>query len=460
MEGAPRASWTSSVRTVVFGLMAAAVLLGMVLGEYLPFTARLAPNKAELFTRGGDNMARLYYLAVARGRPPADAKRFLDWAADLYVAAYQADPSNFRAALSGAIMLREIGRGDEVQAILPKLRPGQFDEETRRALGGVYALVLTSYPSMAAVENSREYLSRIPPGPVLTAWGYRSNDRPELAATTLEHAAKQAHSLVARLTAGAVVCFAILLSGLVLILSPLARWRRPRSEAGPAGLPMSDSWGTREAVEALVLWVFLSVALGSAAVATAPMSGPSSSYRIMAPGVLAAVLAIGWVLVVTRLRAGIGWDLSTGLRKALIGLGAAGLAVLPAMGVFGVFQRLLGERTADNPILPLLLVPDTALAKAALLLAIGVFVPAMEETLFRGVLYGGLRRRWSFWPAALVSGAIFAVVHMNLAGFAAYLLLGVVFAYLFERSRSLFAPWAAHAAFNIFNLMLVIVLFG
>ena len=38
--------------------------------------------------------------------------------------------------------------------------------------------------------------------------------------------------------------------------------------------------------------------------------------------------------------------------------------------------------------------------------------------------------------------------------------VGVVFAYLFERSRSLFAPWAAHAAFNIFNLMLVIVLFG
>jgi membrane protease YdiL (CAAX protease family) len=449
------------VRTVVFGLMAAAVLLGMVLGEYLPFTAQLEPNKAELFTRGGDNMARLYYLAVARGRPPAEAKRFLDWAADLYVAAYQADPSNFRAALSGAIMLREIGRGDEVQAILPKLRPGQFDEETRRALGGVYAMALTSYPSMAAVEKSRGYLSRIPPGPVLTAWGYRSNDRPELAATTLEQAARQARPLLTWLIASALVCSVILLSGPVLLLWALIRWRRARAETGATGPPMSDRWGTREAVEALVLWVFLRMVLDRAAIATAPLSGPPSSYRIMAPGVLAAALAIGWVLVVTRLRAGIGWDLSTGLRKALIGLGAAGIAVLPAMGVFGVFQRLLGERTADNPILPLLLVPDTALAKAALLLAIGVLVPALEETLFRGVLFGGLRRRWSFWPAALVSGAIFAaVVHMNVAGFAAYLLLGVVFAYLFERSRSLFAPWAAHAAFNIFNLMLVIVLFG
>jgi len=52
------------------------------------------------------------------------------------------------------------------------------------------------------------------------------------------------------------------------------------------------------------------------------------------------------------------------------------------------------------------------------------------------------------------------VVHLDLAGFVAYALLGLVFAYLFERSRSLVAPWAAHAAFNVFNLVLVFLLFG
>jgi hypothetical protein len=87
-------------------------------------------------------------------------------------------------------------------------------------------------------------------------------------------------------------------------------------------------------------------------------------------------------------------------------------------------------------------------------------VPALEETLFRGILFGGLRRRWSYWPAALVSAAIFAVVHQHLAGFVTYLLLGLIFAYLFEASRSLVTSWAAHAAFNIFNLMLLFALFG
>jgi hypothetical protein len=120
----------------------------------------------------------------------------------------------------------------------------------------------------------------------------------------------------------------------------------------------------------------------------------------------------------------------------------------------------MGVSAADSPVLPLLMVPDTAIAKVFLLVAIGLVVPALEETLFRGILFGGLRRRWSYWPAALVSAAIFAVVHQHVAGFVTYLLLGLIFAYLFEASRSLVTSWAAHAAFNVFNLMLLFALFG
>jgi membrane protease YdiL (CAAX protease family) len=87
-------------------------------------------------------------------------------------------------------------------------------------------------------------------------------------------------------------------------------------------------------------------------------------------------------------------------------------------------------------------------------------VPVVEETLFRGVLYGALRRHWPFAPAALASGAVFAVGHLSLAGAIPYLLLGLLFAYLYERSGSLVAPWAAHGAFNAFNLAVLLALFG
>jgi membrane protease YdiL (CAAX protease family) len=460
VEHPPRQSWTSTVRTVVFALMAAAILLGIVVGERAPFTSRLEPNKAVFLARGGDNMIRAYYLVVARGMPRGQAEVFLKWARDLYWAALEADPSDLPAMLSQAIVLRELGQASEVPPLLPPLTPGQFDEKTRRALGAVYALALSSYPSPQAVERSRDYLSRLAPGPLLTAAGYRANDKPDLAQATLRQAAKQAQPFALRFTLALAVNFLVVLSGILLLLSPLVRRRRPKPTAGPAGFPMSAAWGRREAVEALVLWVFLGIVLGSAAVSLAPMSGPPPTYLILAPSVLAAVLSVGWVWAVARFRAGFGWDFASGLRKTSIGMAVAGLAVLPVLGVHGVFQRLLNQSAADNPVLPLLVIPDTALAKAFLLVGVGLAAPALEETLFRGVLFGGLRRRWSFWPAALVSGAIFAVVHLDLAGFVAYALLGLVFAYLFERSRSLVAPWAAHAAFNVFNLVLVFLLFG
>ena len=44
-------------------------------------------------------------------------------------------------------------------------------------------------------------------------------------------------------------------------------------------------------------------------------------------------------------------------------------------------------------------------------LAIIVLAPIAEEIFFRGFFFAGLRTRWSLWPSALLSGAIFGLVH-------------------------------------------------
>jgi membrane protease YdiL (CAAX protease family) len=46
-----------------------------------------------------------------------------------------------------------------------------------------------------------------------------------------------------------------------------------------------------------------------------------------------------------------------------------------------------------------------------MLLAGAVVVGLLEETLFRGFYYGGLRRILGSWPAALISSVWFAVLH-------------------------------------------------
>lgn len=75
--------------------------------------------------------------------------------------------------------------------------------------------------------------------------------------------------------------------------------------------------------------------------------------------------------------------------------------------------------------------------------------PLCEEFLFRGFLFQGLRRRWSFWPAALVSGALFAILHGEAIRLPALTEAGVILASAYERRRTLVASITTHLTLNV-----------
>jgi len=78
-----------------------------------------------------------------------------------------------------------------------------------------------------------------------------------------------------------------------------------------------------------------------------------------------------------------------------------------------------------------------------------VWAPAFEELSFRGLLYFSLRRRFAPLPAALLSAAIFGGVHFySLPGLVITFWHGIVWAWAFERTRSLWPAIAAHALYN------------
>ena len=82
-----------------------------------------------------------------------------------------------------------------------------------------------------------------------------------------------------------------------------------------------------------------------------------------------------------------------------------------------------------------------------------VMTPIVEETLFRGLLFRVLRGYWTFWPAALASGIWFGALHLSASGFPLHTVTGVLYAWAYERSGSLWPPILAHASINaiIFN---------
>ncbi|MFL5896821.1 MAG: CPBP family intramembrane glutamic endopeptidase [Thermoleophilaceae bacterium] len=86
---------------------------------------------------------------------------------------------------------------------------------------------------------------------------------------------------------------------------------------------------------------------------------------------------------------------------------------------------------------------------------IGVLVvavaPVCEEFFFRGFLYGALRSRLSFVPAAIIDGVAFGVVHAGTGPQAIppLVVLGFVFCMVYEATGSIFPTIALHSLNNM-----------
>ena len=65
-----------------------------------------------------------------------------------------------------------------------------------------------------------------------------------------------------------------------------------------------------------------------------------------------------------------------------------------------------------------------------------VMAPIVEEIFFRGFLFQGFRQKYGWITAALLSSAIFAVAHLDLVALIPTFILGVVLAYIYHRSNS------------------------
>ncbi|HWQ72369.1 MAG TPA: type II CAAX endopeptidase family protein [Desulfitobacteriaceae bacterium] len=82
-----------------------------------------------------------------------------------------------------------------------------------------------------------------------------------------------------------------------------------------------------------------------------------------------------------------------------------------------------------------------------LILAV-LIAPVVEETLFRGLIFGSSRTYFGKWTAAGISAALFSALHFQIYGFFPRFILGLVLAHLYERNRSLLPSMIFHAFNN------------
>ena len=100
---------------------------------------------------------------------------------------------------------------------------------------------------------------------------------------------------------------------------------------------------------------------------------------------------------------------------------------------------------------------STGAQRIPIILLAVVIAPVAEELAFRGYLYGVIKRYFGAVPALVLSGILFALIHLNLPSFFPLLVLASVFALAYELSGSLLVPMTMHALFNALSLILVLV---
>lgn len=85
----------------------------------------------------------------------------------------------------------------------------------------------------------------------------------------------------------------------------------------------------------------------------------------------------------------------------------------------------------------------------------GVVAPLKEEMFFRGLMYPPLRQAFGRGKGMILAGLFFAVLHFDLVRFLPLFIGGVVLAWLYERSASIWPAVLAHGTWNVLMIFVV-----
>ena len=91
-------------------------------------------------------------------------------------------------------------------------------------------------------------------------------------------------------------------------------------------------------------------------------------------------------------------------------------------------------------------------------IAIVIVAPISEEIFFRSFLYTGLEKRFGWKKAVLISALFFGAAHMQLVAFIPTFLMGLVLAYIYQRSKSIWPSIIIHFVVNGFGFSMIYLL--
>ena len=234
--------------------------------------------------------------------------------------------------------------------------------------------------------------------------------------------------------------------------------------AGPPDSGARTPWGYADMAKAIgiVIGGTILVALPAAAAAALIAGGSDidSDHAALAVLLGANLLLELFLLVAVALftvgKYKVSWA-AVGLRLPERGSWWLPLALLGgALVVIWVYFAVIAALGAE----PSSNIPDEAFDSVPLTVLVGILslalAPVMEETFFRGFLFGGLRGRWGVFFAALFTGFLFALAHVDPLVYIPFTAVGMIFAWGYVYSGSILASMIAHLLFNSISFGLAV----
>jgi len=209
-------------------------------------------------------------------------------------------------------------------------------------------------------------------------------------------------------------------------------------EDQPAKVPwnLRDTiWGTLVAfglfIGLMVAFVFLPVNI-------------TTIGLILGLGELIFLLPVWWFSV---RKYGIGWR-SLGLggfdaKELAIAFGLI-LIGYTVIGSYGMILGAFGLETPDT-LTPVL---EAGVGAGWLVLGAAIVAPVIEEIFFRGFIFAGLKTRFDWKVAAVISAIIFALNHLEPLTMFPIFVLGLLLAYMYQRSKSIWPAILMHTFIN------------
>lgn len=121
-------------------------------------------------------------------------------------------------------------------------------------------------------------------------------------------------------------------------------------------------------------------------------------------------------------------------------------------------KHFLGEPQAQDVVQQVQNAKDTPALLVILIISAAILAPLVEEFVFRGYIYGTVKRFTCRLFALIITAMLFAVVHATLWGLPSLFIVGLGLAILYERTGSLWTNIIAHATFNSITLALIIII--